>query len=951
MNLAIPPIRAVLAGASALAAACCLSTAISSPVIPAEVRGFPHVDPGELLFGELNCISCHGADSAVQSRLMSKSAPRLDHAGDRLTPQFLKSFLTDPNSEKPGTTMPNALGHLSGSVKAETVDALVHYLSSLGGADEIPSMAADPFRMEQGKRLYHTIGCVTCHEAFEAPEGADSVPSSMDSDSVPLGNLAHKTTVPELANFLVDPLKIRPSGRMPSLGLTEGEATSIAVYLLRDQAPGLADPNAMDRISGLNYHYFEFQQQKGVENAGAVSDFIEHFPGNGDVYRGRTLLVNSGVTDKLGIELKQRGAYIGFLFAGYISVPDAGEYIFSTISDDGSRLYIDGELVVNNDGDHGMNERSGRVKLTKGDHAFRVTYYQNTGGDGLEVRWQGPTFRKQLIPGGVFSHMGQAMKPTGAIEFALDSAKAARGRTLFQQNGCANCHGVPGGGPMLAAAFRVKNLEELSHASGGCLADNPTGQSVNYQLTADQRGALRKMVANRSALNRPLNAETSVEHTLARLNCYACHYRDAVGGPVEDRRGYFIGIGEADLGDEGRMPPHLTKVGRKLKEEWLSELLTKGTKVRPYMATRMPVFGENNVGHLPTQFAMADGGDQPDRPVLASIEDAKFGRKLIGTSGLSCIACHNFGEYKSLGIPAMNLTDMTKRLRKEWFHRYVKNPFALRPGTRMPSFWPDGSAVNTDVFDGNTERQIDAVWAFLDRDPEDSPPDGLVQGAWELVANEEAVMYRHFIEGSGSRAIGVGYPEKANISWNANEQRLALIWLGPFMDASKHRSGRGQGYEGPLGRSTIQMPPGPMLAVLAASNSPWPTETGLTAGYRMRGYDLDEQLRPTFKFEFKGVQVRDYPVAKPGPVDAFLVRTLSFKSPDPPAHLFVRAAVGNEITRQPDGSWLIDGKVKMKFPSAPGWAVSRQSEGRSELLVPVSFDGDGSAEIVQEIIW
>ena len=110
-------------------------------------------------------------------------------------------------------------------------------------------------------------------------------------------------------------------------------------------------------------------------------------------------------------------------------------------------------------------------------------------------------------------------------------------------------------------------------------------------------------------------------------------------------------------------------------------------------------------------------------------------------------------------------------------------------------------------------------------------------------------------------------------------------------------------------------------------------------------------MRPAFKFTYNGVEVRDYTVAKPGPVDAFLVRTLRFKSASPPASLFFRAAVGNEIAKQPDGSWLIDGRVKMKFPSAPGWANTRTIAGKTELLVPVSFDANGAGEIVQEIIW
>ena len=824
---------AILAGNLSLA-----TLSFASPVVSGDVRGIPKIDRGELLLGELNCIACHNADEAIQNRLMSKAAPSLVNAGDRLTPQYLMEFLKDPQAAKPGTTMPDALSHLRRSRRADTEEALVHYLVSLRENEELLSTAADPFRMEQGKKLYHTVGCVTCHEAFEPAENLKAVPESLKTDSIPLGDLASKTTVPELAKFLLDPLKLRPGGRMPSMGLSEGEAYAIAIYLLRDQAPGLADPGALDRMLGLKFHYFEFQQRPVEgETAPAAADYLDHFPGNPNQARRRIAEASSGVATKMDISQRKRNDYFGLMFDGYISIPDDGEYTFFTRSDDGSRLYVNGEVVVNNDGTHGMDEKSGKVKLTKGYHSIRVTYFEMSGGEGLEVRWAGPTFQKQIIPGGVLSHLGQSMKPTGAIDFALDLEKANKGRIRFQEMGCANCHGVPSGYSPIDGALKAKDFADLRRENRGCLAEKPSGDAVNYHLSDEQREALRKTVENKSALKEPLDLETDIHHTLTRLNCYACHYREAIGGPVDDRRPYFLAIGEADLGDEGRMPPHLTKVGRKLKQDWIAELLKAGSKVRPYMATRMPIYGEENVGHLPEQFAKADGGDQPDKPVMASIDDAKFGRKLLGTSGLSCIACHNFGEYASLGIPALNLTDMTERLRKEWFHAYMQNPYALRPGTRMPSFWPDGSAVNTEVFDGNTEKQIDAIWAFLDREPESSPPDGLVQGAWELAANQETIMYRHFIEGSGSRAIGVGYPEKANISWDANEQRLALIWLGPFMDASKHRTGRGQGYEGPLGRSTIAMPDGPMIAVLAGPNAAWPTETGLAAGYRMRGYD------------------------------------------------------------------------------------------------------------------
>ena len=62
------------------------------------------------------------------------------------------------------------------------------------------------------------------------------------------------------------------------------------------------------------------------------------------------------------------------------------------------------------------------------------------------------------------------------------------------------------------------------------------------------------------------------------------------GGPEPGRNPYFITTGD-DLGEEGRLPPHLSDAKAKLRKDWLVNVLGNGTKVRPYMQTRMPVFG------------------------------------------------------------------------------------------------------------------------------------------------------------------------------------------------------------------------------------------------------------------------------------------------------------------------------------------------------------------------
>jgi len=108
--------------------------------------------------------------------------------------------------------------------------------------------------------------------------------------------------------------------------------------------------------------------------------------------------VTSGVTASFDLSLRKRDDKFGFRFDGYVQVPTAGLYTFYTRSDDGSKLHIGNVEVVNNDGLHGAQERSGTLRLGAGLHAITVTFIESGGGQELAVRWEGPGIAKQDIP-------------------------------------------------------------------------------------------------------------------------------------------------------------------------------------------------------------------------------------------------------------------------------------------------------------------------------------------------------------------------------------------------------------------------------------------------------------------------------------------------------------------------------------------------------------------------
>lgn len=896
----------------------------AAPVIAPKLAAPTGIDDGALLWNELNCAACHAGASGG-----ARVSPVLGKEGLQLTPQYLRSYLAEPEAAKPGTTMPDILGQLDPAQRAEAAEALTHFLAHVPSEND-RSVATQPGKIAQGRRLFHTIGCVACHspeESWQAVGGATpNVAIDADltgSNSIPIGNLASKTTVPELASFLRDPLKYRKSGRMPSLNLGETESEAIAMYLLRAQASDPASKmGAVKTLAGLSYEYYEADFNGGDPDWDALKP------------------VSSGTVDTINIQNKRRDQNFGFRFSGLINASSPGSYKFWLNSDDGSRLWIDSKLVVDNGGVHAPQEKSGSIDLTTGLHTIVVTFYNAEAGSELRALWQAPGGgRRQPIPADALSHAGQPMLPVGSGPFARDPAKAEKGKALFASLGCAACHAhedVPAPRPP------AKAFNDLA-ATGGCLAPAPVGKAPNFHLNPPQRTALETHLRQRGA--KP-PVDPALER-MASLNCVACHTRDGKGGPSNARLQYFVGIGEGDLGDEGRIPPHLTKVGQKLRRDWMETVLLKAGSVRRYMGARMPQFGAGNVADLPMLFEKVDGSETKPEP-STSARDEKFGRKLVGAGGVSCVSCHTFASHKSLGINVMDLSMMTQRLKKEWFHRYLIDPASLRPGTRMPSFWPNGEAVNKDILDGNTDAQINAIWAYLSRGRDADLPPGLVTGKKEIVATTEAVIYRNFIKGAGARAIAVGYPEKANLAFDANILNVAEIWQGAFMDAARHSSGRGEGFEPPLGDRIYQLPAGAPLAVLSNADAPWPAATGHAAGYQMRGYRLDEKQRPAFHYTFGNVDVEDFPIALQGEIDPYFKRALTFKSTAAPQNLFCRVAVGDKIEAKADNSFVVDGRVTFKLTGAA--AMVRKAEGKFELLAPVAFK-NGQAQIVEEIHW
>ena len=114
--------------------------------------------------------------------------------------------------------------------------------------------------------------------------------------------------------------------------------------------------------------------------------------------------IKSGVVPRFSLAECRRDTNFALTFSGYIDIPQDGVYTFYLLSNDGSTLYLDDTLLIDNDGPHGRYEMSNKIGLLAGKHRIAVKYFQLGGGKALRVFWQGPGFDRQEIPASVLKH-------------------------------------------------------------------------------------------------------------------------------------------------------------------------------------------------------------------------------------------------------------------------------------------------------------------------------------------------------------------------------------------------------------------------------------------------------------------------------------------------------------------------------------------------------------------
>ncbi len=235
-------------------------------------------------------------------------------------------------------------------------------------------------------------------------------------------------------------------------------------YFYKIRAIGTYGQSAFDAIGlGTQYAYYNTGSTLSV-----LPNFSTLIPASTGIWPNFTLGMQGSATTNFAVK-----------FDSYINITTAGAYTFTTNSDDGSDLYINGNLIVNNDGAHGAQNKSGTVVLAVGTYPITVTYYQGTGGFSLTASYSGPGVTNQQIPTSVLgkpftSATSLALPPAPKAPYGLNGTSPSSSSIKINWNDTSND----------ATSFQIYR-SSVNNTSYRVIAtiQNPGGTVFNYSDT------------------------------------------------------------------------------------------------------------------------------------------------------------------------------------------------------------------------------------------------------------------------------------------------------------------------------------------------------------------------------------------------------------------------------------------------------------------------------------
>jgi hypothetical protein len=183
-------------------------------------------------------------------------------------------------------------------------------------------------------------------------------------------------------------------------------------------------------------------------------------------------------------------------------------------------------------------------------------------------------------------------------------------------------------------------------------------------------------------------------------------------------------------------------------------------------------------------------------------------------------------------------------------------------------------------------------------------------------------------------AVSVSSEEKVHYTYDTDTGVIIQVWRGDFLDATPMWHSRGDGSSRAAGAVRTFGQPGLAVRKLTSASTPWKTDTTGT-GFRPKGYILDVDENPTFRYRVHHVMVSDAAQAIPG--GEGISREITF-APAAEKNLYFRLAEAETIVSLQKGLYLVgDNSYYLRLDDTGGaQPLIRDSNGKKELIIPIS---------------
>lgn len=442
-------------------------------------------------------------------------------------------------------------------------------------AEGVAPYPSDDRQIRTGESLWSGTGCLACH------------------DSAGIEGLDRRTDVVSLARFLemtsvANPGDIRPLAH--DFGLTVAEGKALSVWLLRRQ---LLSAEQAPPQPGLSWECYELEV-----TAASLPDISGLSP------------VAVGASEAVGVGVRTRDDHFLLRFNTELRVPESGEWTFHLGSDDSSWLWLDGELLISNEGLAPLRTEVATLFLAAGPHSLEIRMTEAGGEEILELQWEGPGFQTPVeIP---LENMwvkrtvlvapepaSQLPSPPSRIRKSPASGNLVSDKMML--DGCLSCHFRNGQGGIGEAARRAFSGDEDLGFEGRLPPDlDQVGHRLRQKWIGEHlRGAQRA---------RPYLHARCVVLEESAATAWAELFAGSDSLPGDDLEpGFSIAMVEsgrlsAGIGGKGCIACHqvaghngpgiqamdLALQGQRLKPQWFREWLQNPNSHRP--GTRMPTF-------------------------------------------------------------------------------------------------------------------------------------------------------------------------------------------------------------------------------------------------------------------------------------------------------------------------------------------------------------------------